>query len=746
MEDGGQCTRKRGGGTKRTEEEEENDSKTMEMMQKMERDVNVRGMIDIMETHKEVLFVHKEGLRILRIFARDAKNREIIGSSNGVQVVVRAMETFKDNAKVQEEGCCALGNIAANNAKNREIIGSSNGVQVVFRALMTFKDNAKVRRCSCFALRKLASHGVQVVVRAMETCKDNAEVQEYGCLALGSLARNNAKNKEIIGSSNGVQLVVRAMETCKDNAEAQRYGCLALGNLASNNAKNSEIIGSSNGVQVVVRAMETCKDNAKVQEYGCYALGNLASNNAKNSEIIGSSNGVQLVVRAMETFKDNAKVQDNGCFALGNLASNNAKNSEIIGSSNGVQVVVRAMETCKDNAKVQDSGCFALGNLASNNAENHKRASQLGGVALINACKAKFKSNSGVQQWAEYALKKLRATSPKRKHRSNRRETWKASDSKPEKSYSSAPSKEEDKDSSSSSSRKERVVSGAVHVKLLRSFRDGLLDKEFYKWEDNVRNEIAKSLGIEDPTRIEITAMHRADRDHLKSAARATTSLEEEEEEDDEMSSFGHHELTADHLEQMRAMFDMMEDKDENGCVNVRAFIKSLKSHPKIAKYLHLPLRKSGSSDHTLASRFQAMDIDGSKTVDFEKFVTYFGMSDEDYERFERHIEEHRDRYGIRYMTPTQESIVRELFLRLDGERNGYVDKSTFDAHYHRGSALEEENTQVLLFEELTHDNEHVTMDEFLYYFDGLAASDDSGAFDSAVRNFQGRTKAVTRY
>ena len=52
--------------------------------------------------------------------------------------------------------------------------------------------------------------------------------------------------------------------------------------------------------------------------------------------------------------------------------------------------------------------------------------------------------------------------------------------------------------------------------------------------------------------------------------------------------------------------------------------------------------------------------------------------------------------------------------LRLDFERNGYVDKDTFNQRYRSVKRLEDESNQVVLFETLTHDNKYVNMNEFL--------------------------------
>eukprot|EP00940_MAST-03C_sp_MAST-3C-sp2_P002198 g2198.t1 len=267
------------------------------------------------------------------------------------------------------------------------------------------------------------------------------------------------------------------------------------------------------------------------------------------------------------------------------------------------------------------------------------------------------------------------------------------------------------------------VVGGAVNVHLDRLFKDGLADEDFYAWEDRIRTSIAERIGVS-PERVSITGVGRSklDKETIRKARRRIDG------EDEEDFNAQRHELTTDHLEEMRAVFERMERDEKTGTVNARSFVKALSADPKIAEFLHIPLRHDSTDRDTLMDRFKAMDLDGNMKVDFEEFVSYFGMSDEDFVDFQRSADyaSHKDRMRIKYMNATQESDVRRIFNTLDRERHGYVTreafaklpKTTFDVLNRDGDAF-------------------VTIEEFLHYFDGLCATAKSPeAFQRAVDTF----------
>jgi hypothetical protein len=110
--------------------------------------------------------------------------------------VLAVMKQHLADARVQENGCGALWNLALNNPANSQAIGGSSGVEVV--------------------------------VAAMQQHLADAKVQGNGCGARWNLASHNPANKQAIGGSGGVEVVVAAMQQHLADANVQKYGQLLL--------------------------------------------------------------------------------------------------------------------------------------------------------------------------------------------------------------------------------------------------------------------------------------------------------------------------------------------------------------------------------------------------------------------------------------------------------------------------------------------------------------------------------------
>jgi len=262
---------------------------------------------------------------------------------------------------------------------------------------------------------------------------------------------------------------------------------------------------------------------------------------------------------------------------------------------------------------------------------------------------------------------------------------------------------------------KPMALSGTLHVEITDIFEGGTQDKAYYEWEIALKAKIAKSLGLPVEV-ISITGIGKGDLEHQE----LERAIHLHEGHNHELLPKEAHELTAEHLEQMRVLFDKMEH-DSDGRINARAFIKEMKSDADVCHFLHLPMRAGkGCSDQTLRNRFEMMDVDGSKAVDFEEFVSYFGMTDEQYVLYKEGLEYHHDAMELKYLHPQQQCDVRKLFHKFDTHSHGYINKEEFSGHYHK---------ELPLFDMINRNgDEFVTVNEFLHYFDQLHGGDMSDA------------------
>eukprot|EP00938_MAST-03A_sp_MAST-3A-sp1_P006508 g6508.t1 len=172
------------------------------------------------------------------------------------------------------------------------------------------------------------------------------------------------------------------------------------------------------------------------------------------------------------------------------------------------------------------------------------------------------------------------------------------------------------------------------------------------------------------------------------------------------------HELSMKHLKEMENIFNRL-NPDAKGQVSCRSFIQALKKDPEVATFLHLPLRSDPrSSDHSFAERFDLMDVDGKKQLDFENFVAFFGMSDESYLLNKATFTKYHDSIRVKHLSPDQEQNVRRLFIKFDPTYSGYISKEEFLRKYHHKLPLWS------LIDE--NGDNFITSNEFVSYFDDL--------------------------
>ena len=244
---------------------------------------------------------------------------------------------------------------------------------------------------------------------------------------------------------------------------------------------------------------------------------------------------------------------------------------------------------------------------------------------------------------------------------------------------------------------------GVIHLKLDRAFEEGTQSREYYEWETSLRNKIANSLGLS-PETIIITGVEKGDMEHQE-LSQAVESLKLDR-------TTRSHELSMKHLKEMENIFNRL-NPDAKGQVSCRSFIQALKKDPEVATFLHLPLRSDPrSSDHSFAERFDLMDVDGKKQLDFENFVAFFGMSDESYLLNKATFTKYHDSIRVKHLSPDQEQNVRRLFIKFDPTYSGYISKEEFLRKYHHKLPLWS------LIDE--NGDNFITSNEFVSYFDDL--------------------------
>lgn len=205
------------------------------------------GVMVRFPAHPEVQI---QGFKALINMGKGTDAKSLIGNNGGFQVIVSAMNEWRESDEVQEIGIWVTGSIVAANFQNKIHAGESGAIDSVLHAMRSYPGNIGL--------------------------------QQVGLWTIGSLAANHADNAFQIGKKGGISIVINAMKAFSDIPSLQEMGCWALACLAASGGKVSDKIVQKDGPGTVMAAMNNQKGNPNIQLAGFTALAHLGSQSAIN--------------------------------------------------------------------------------------------------------------------------------------------------------------------------------------------------------------------------------------------------------------------------------------------------------------------------------------------------------------------------------------------------------------------------------------------------------------------------------
>ena len=103
------------------------------------------------------MLVPDQECSVLSQVANDAYYKVVIGSSNGVAILIKAMNTFPQEAGLQEACCQALGNLCERNGGNQLAVQREDGIKAIVAAMRRHSGSIAVQSAACEALRTLST-------------------------------------------------------------------------------------------------------------------------------------------------------------------------------------------------------------------------------------------------------------------------------------------------------------------------------------------------------------------------------------------------------------------------------------------------------------------------------------------------------------------------------------------------------------------------------------------------------------
>ncbi len=324
-----------------------------------------------------------------------AASRLVINQQRGVRAMVQAMHVHAGKCAdvVVAKACAALCNLTLDQAGQDAMMNDCDGVQAIMLAMHTHKDNADIQATACHILRNLATSdagkhrivtrgGIQGIVCALKHhTSDVAVVQE--CLgALQGIVSSDSTDRGIISEVDGIHAVVSVIQAHASNVDVLKAAFRLLYSLSFHIRNKKTLVARCKGaLEAIVRGMNEHMDDIHVQHNGLGILWNVCTTNDSSMKAVSKTQYIQTMVASMVAHRSVSAVHRQGCGVLSSLARKNEGNQNAIREHKGIVTIICAIRLHMECCLVARNGCCALWNLSCSNHENAKAICRFKGVS-----------------------------------------------------------------------------------------------------------------------------------------------------------------------------------------------------------------------------------------------------------------------------------------------------------------------------------------------------------------------------
>jgi len=298
----------------------------------------------------------------------------------------------------------------------KEVIGSLDGVEILLRLMRAHPMNPMVLGMACAGLRSLSAFaanktrylergGVPLLVGTMRAHESSVALQIAACNLIRVLADDSTELQQALAEAGAVATVLAALRTSHSPSivSAHRAACGALRSLANDSSSIQKQFLRGGALDLLIDQMKASAGVPSMQAEACNTLCSLVDDDSEKRSVV-EKGGVDLVIQAMHAHSNNAEVQTHSCRLLWTLAVH-APFREVIGQRDGVFLVLSAMEAHVAHAALQQSACGALRLLLCDNESNRARFAECRGEAIVS--RSAGMSHAGVQRQAQLLLRML---------------------------------------------------------------------------------------------------------------------------------------------------------------------------------------------------------------------------------------------------------------------------------------------------------------------------------------------------
>mmetsp|Transcript_8232 Transcript_8232/g.10453 ORF Transcript_8232/g.10453 Transcript_8232/m.10453 type:complete len:698 (+) Transcript_8232:220-2313(+) len=341
--------------------------------------------------------------------------RNMIPHHDYIKAIVKAMEHFPSEEKLQVDACNVLQNLSVSE-KMQSTIAREGGINCIIDAMETFPDNiglqkdaistlATLGRTSEHQLKMLKRGGDKRIIQTMVKHNESIDLMKLACVAISNLASDDYSLKTGIVQYNGADQIINAMVVFSYDPDFLKSCFCVLRTLSSGHDDNKVRIVNSGAIDSIVSVMELHKNDMMIQEQASYTLRVLGST-PETARTIGEGGGIDVVIRAMWLHVRNLNVKLNCCQTL-EILSTSADNASLMIQIGVIAAVVHAMQQASDVSAIQKACCGVLSNLAISSHYAKLRIVEEEGIDAITILMVLHSNNKLVQRKACEVLNNL---------------------------------------------------------------------------------------------------------------------------------------------------------------------------------------------------------------------------------------------------------------------------------------------------------------------------------------------------
>jgi len=263
----------------------------------------------------------EKGGALIAAFCQKVENMEESDKIDGIWAIVNAIKDLQANAPIARNCCLTLLRMTTRNKqKSNEMsmkhVVDSDGIAVVVSAMEAHPNDRNLLAHCCGILMNLAAcrnyntqivqeGGMQATIAAMRSHSNYEFVQLAGLGLLDSLLLHGPNNKRF-AEDNGVSLCVNAMKKYPRDHIIQRRGCRSLSHVAGyNNGEYVDHIVNFNGITATIAAMKRHTGDARLQKRACLLLFRLTKGAKENKDALVSAGALEVLARAIQRHRNN---------------------------------------------------------------------------------------------------------------------------------------------------------------------------------------------------------------------------------------------------------------------------------------------------------------------------------------------------------------------------------------------------------------------------------------------------------